>query len=301
MFHALKILIITVGFIYAQPAWAALQVFACEPEWAALTKELGANDVDIYTATTGMQDPHQIEARPSLIAKARKAELLICTGAELEVGWLPQVLRQAANAKVLPGQPGHFSAADFVKKLKVPTQLDRSLGDVHAEGNPHVQTDPRNILQIANELAKRLAQLDTAHAADYQQRYNEFSVRLQKAIAGWELRAAALKGKNIIVQHENFAYLSAWLGLHEIATLEPKPGVEPTTAHLAEVLEKLKQQPAHCIIRTTYHDPHAGQWLAEHSKLPVLALPGTVGGSDQATDLFRFFDELVTDLLKVAK
>ena len=153
--------------LLAAPAQAALRVFACEPEWAALAQEIGGDLVDASSATTALQDPHQIQAKPSLIARVRNADLVLCTGAELEIGWLPQLLQQSGNAKVQPGQPGNLAAADFVRKLEVPTQLDRSQGDVHAAGNPHIQTDPRNIAAVATALAARLQQLDTAHAAQY--------------------------------------------------------------------------------------------------------------------------------------
>src|SRR5215468_3258665 len=154
----------------AAPAHAALRVFACEPEWAALTQELGGSLVDVSSATNALQDPHQVQARPSLIARMRAADLVVCTGAELEIGWLPVLLQQSGNAKVQPGQPGNFAAADYVRKLEVPTQLDRAQGDVHASGNPHIQTDPRNIALVGSALATRLAQVDPAHATQYAQR-----------------------------------------------------------------------------------------------------------------------------------
>src|SRR3954464_926539 len=152
---------------FASPAHAALRVFACEPEWGALAQELGGNLVDVSVATSALQDPHQIQAKPSLIAKARNADLVVCTGAELEIGWLPVLLQQSGNAKIQAGQSGNFAAADFVRKLDVPTQVDRSQGDVHAAGNPHIQLDPRNIALVATALTARLQQLDAANAAAY--------------------------------------------------------------------------------------------------------------------------------------
>src|SRR5690349_1911790 len=146
--------------LMAAPAQAALRVFACEPEWGALVQELGGSLVDVSVATTALQDPHQIQAKPSLIARARNADLVVCTGAELEIGWLPVLLQQSGNAKVQPGQPGNFAAADHVRKLDVPARLDRAQGDVHAAGNPHIQTDPRNIALVAAALGARLQQLD---------------------------------------------------------------------------------------------------------------------------------------------
>src|SRR5204863_8947437 len=178
----------------AFPAHAALRVFACEPEWGALAQELGGKLVDVAVATNALQDPHQIQAKPSLIARARNADLVACTGAELEIGWLPVLLQQSGNAKVQPGQPGNFAAADYVRKLEVPTQLDRAQGDVHAAGNPHIQTDPRNIALVATALAARLAQIDGANAAQYAQREADFTQRWQQAMARWTAQAAPLKG-----------------------------------------------------------------------------------------------------------
>src|SRR4051812_37217086 len=176
--------------VFAAPAHAALRVLACEPEWAALTQELGGNLVDVASATTAAQDPHQVQARPGLIARVRNADLVVCTGAELEVGWLPVLLQQSGNAKVQPGQPGNFAAGDFVRKLDVPTSVDRSQGDVHAAGNPHIQTDPRNIAAVATALGTRLQQVDAAHAAEYAQRTVAFQQKWQQAIARWTAQAA---------------------------------------------------------------------------------------------------------------
>jgi zinc/manganese transport system substrate-binding protein len=279
----------------------ALKVFACEPEWAALTKELAGDQATIYTATNALQDPHQVQAKPSLIAGLRNADLLVCTGAELEVGWLPVLLRQAGNPLVQTGQPGQFNAADYVRKLEVPTRLDRADGDVHASGNPHIQTDPRNIAAVAQALSKRLAEVDAAHAGVYQGKLADFNTRWNQAMQKWTQEAAPLKGLPIVVQHKGFPYLESWLGLREVASLEPKPGVEPSSAHLSEVLSLLQHQPAKLVIRAAYNDGRGSEWLSERAHIPVAVLPFTVGGSDQAKDLFGLFDDTVAQLLKAAK
>jgi zinc/manganese transport system substrate-binding protein len=280
------------------PAHADLNVFATVPEWAALAQELGGDKVKVYAATNALQDPHHVEARPSLIARARSADLVIATGAELEVGWLPLVLQQAGNPRVRPGQPGYFEAASFVPLLGKPARLDRAEGDVHPAGDPHIQTDPRNIARVAGELATRMAQLDAPNASTYQSRYTQFSARWTASIANWEKQAAPLKGAPIVVQHKAFTYLEAWLGLREIAALEPKPGVEPTTAHLSAVLETLRQTPAKIVIRAAYQSPRASEWMAERGKINAVALPFTVGGTDAAKDLFGLFDDTIARLLK---
>jgi len=281
-------------------AHAALNVFACEPEWGALASELGGDAVKVYTATTAMQDPHRIEARPSLIAQMRRAQLVVCTGAELESGWLPILLRQSGNAAVQPNQPGYFEASRYVAMREKPAVLDRAQGDVHAGGNPHIQTDPRNISRVSQALGARLAELDSERAADYRARLNDFNTRWQAAMARWQTKAAPLKGMPIVVQHRAFPYLEDWLGLKQVAVLEPKAGVEPSLGQLAQVATQLKSTPARAVIRAAYQNPRPAQWLSEHADIPVVVVPFTVGGSTRAKDLFGLFDDTLEQLLKVA-
>jgi zinc/manganese transport system substrate-binding protein len=286
--------------VAALAAHADLSVFATVPEWGALVEEIGGDKVKVYVATTALQDPHHVEARPSLIARTRSADLVVSTGAELEVGWLPLVIQQAANAKVRPGTPGYFEASSVVPLLGKPTRLDRAEGDIHPQGDPHIQTDPRNIGRIAEPLAARMAQLDPPNAAFYRARQKQFSDRWTVAIAKWEHDAAALKGAAVVVQHKAFTYLIAWLGLNEIAALEPKPGMEPTTAHLGEVLEILQRQPAKMVLRAAYQSDRASQWLAQRTKIAVVTLPFTVGGTDGAKDLAGLYEDTIQRLLKGA-
>lgn len=276
---------------------AALNIFACEPEWAALTQQLAGNQASIYTATGALQDPHQVQARPSLIAKARNAQLVVCTGAELEIGWMPLVLRESVNSAIQPGSLGNFEAAKYVSMLEVPTRLDRADGDVHAAGNPHIQTDARNFLPVAEALSKRLIQLDPANTAFYQQQLATFSQQWHTAIAKWEKQAAPLKGVSIVVQHKGFPYLNDWLGLKEVAELEPKPGMEPSAAYLGSVLSDLQQHPARMVIRAAYQNGRPSEWIAERAHIPAVIVPFSVGGTPQATDLFTMFDDTIQRLL----
>jgi zinc/manganese transport system substrate-binding protein len=283
---------------FATSAHADLNIFATVPEWGALVTELGGDKVKVYTATNPLQDPHHVEARPSLIAKMRSADLVVATGAELEVGWLPLIIQQASNSKVQPGRPGYFEAAQYVALLGKPTRLDRAEGDVHPQGDPHIQTDPRNIARVATPLSAKLAELDPANAAYYQARLKSFNDRWTAAMARWEQKAAPLKGAPVVVQHKAFTYLIDWLGMKEVAALEPKPGVEPTTSHLAEVLETLQKQPAKMVLRAAYQSDRASQWIADRAKIKPVALPFTVGGDDNAKDLFAYFDDTIDRLLK---
>lgn len=292
-----KFLYIISLLLLSTTAHAALNVFACEPEWAALTQQLAGDKVSLYTATGALQDPHHIEARPSLIARARQAKLVVCTGAELETGWLPVVLRESGNAAIQPGNAGYFEAASVVHMLEVPARLDRSEGDVHAQGNPHIQTDPRNFLPVAEALGQRLIQLDPSNAAEYRQRLADFMQQWRAAIAKWEQQAAPLKGVPVVVQHRGFPYLNNWLGLKQVAELEPKPGMEPSAAWLGKVLNDLQQHPARIVLRAAYQNERPSEWIAERAHIPAVIVPYTVGGTPQATDLFAMFDDTIQRLL----
>ena len=283
---------------FVLPAQAALTIFATVPEWGALAQEIGGDKVKIYNATHGLQDPHRIEAKPSLIAQARSAQLVLATGAELEIGWLPIVIRESGNARIQVGQPGYFEAAKFVTMLDIPAVLDRAHGDVHAGGNPHIQTDPRNLLKIGEALAARLAEIDPANAMAYHTSFQTFSGKLRTAITRWEKEAAPLKGAPILVQHKAFPYLQNWLGLKEVGSLEPKPGVEASSAYLAEIVARQASQPAKFVIRPAYQYDAPSVWIAERTKIPAVALPFTVGGTPEAKDLFSLYDDTIRRLLK---
>ena len=297
----LKYFLASLMLAVGAPAAAALNIFACEPEWGALARELGGDKASIYVATTALQDPHRIEARPSLIARARTADLVVCTGAELEIGWMPLVQRQSGNARIQAGQPGYFEAAGQLVLIEIPQRVDRSMGDVHAAGNPHVHLDPSNIARVAAALAERMAQLDPGDAAQYRARARAFLERWQQASARWEKEGAPLKGMPIVVYHKDMTYLIRWLGLREVGALEPKPGVPPTASHLSELLTRLGRDPAQAVVRAAYADPRAAQWLSERAKIPALMLPFTVGGSERAKDLYGLFDDTLSRLLAVEK
>lgn len=291
-------LIAALALVVSTGARAELRVFACEPEWAALVSELGGDRVDVYSATNAHQNAHYIQARPSLIAKARNADLLVCTGAELEIGWLPLVQRRAGNPAIQPGQPGYFEAADAVEMIGIPQRLDRAEGDVHPRGNPHIHLDPHNISRVAHALGERLAQLDPDSADQYRRATEDFLARWQQAIADWETRAAPLNGMQIVVFHAGWGYLNRWLGLKQVAVLEPKPGIAPNSRHLAAVLQKLENHDPDAIVRAHYQDARASEWLHERTGIPLLELPYTVGASDQAGDLFGLFDSTIDTLLQ---
>jgi zinc/manganese transport system substrate-binding protein len=282
-------------------AAAELRVFACEPEWSALAVEIGGNLVRATSATHALQDPHYVEARPSLISKVRKADLVICSGAQLEIGWLPMLLSKANNPAVLPGRNGFLEASSFVPRLGVPDTVDRAQGDMHPQGNPHIQMNPHNISRVARALGERMALVDPGNADAYAQRTEDFIARWKNAISGWEERAKQLAGKRVVCHHKSWIYLEAWLRLEEVATLEPVPGIPPTASHLSGLMAELGTDGsgADLIIRAPFQSAKASEWLEERTKIPAVMLPLTVGGSEKATDLFSLFDDLLDRLIGV--
>lgn len=287
--------------LISMTAQAEINIFACEPEWAALSQELGGDKVTTYSATTGLQDPHYIQARPSLIAKARRADLLVCTGAELEAGWLPLLQRKSGNRTIQQGAIGSFMATDYVQLTGIPSQLDRSQGHVHAAGNPHIQTSPTMLLTVAKALSSRLQQLDKANQSYYQQRWADFEQRWQAAILKWQQQAEPLKGMPIVIQHNSWDYLITWLELDKVAILEAKPGVPPSVADLNNIVEQLKLTPAKVIIHAAYQSPRASDWLNEKTGIKKVVLPFTIGGNPSSTDLFKLFDNTIKQLLDASK
>lgn len=298
---SLKTLFALVLALSSSLAYADLRIFATVPEWGALAEALGGDKVKVYTATTGLQDPHRIQARPSLIANARNANLLVATGAGLEAGWLPLTLRESNNPAIQGGQPGYFEASAYVRMLNVPPVVDRTMGDVHAEGNPHIQTDPRNLLPIARALSARMAQLDPENAAYYRARGEQFQKDWQANLARWQKEAAPLRGVKVWVQHDGYPYMNQWLALNQVGVLEPRPGIEASSKQLADLLIRQQTLQGRMIIASAYMNDAPAKWFSEKAGIPEVVLPFTVGGNDHARSLSGLYDETLARLLAALK
>jgi zinc/manganese transport system substrate-binding protein len=287
--------------VAALPAQAAIKVLATTADWGALATELGGDKVNVYTATSALQDVHRVDAKPSLVARARTADLVVANGAELEIGWLPVLLQESGNPRIQPGATGYFEATSALRLLEIPTAVDRSMGDIHPLGNPHVQLDPRNIAVVAKALSARLAAVDAPNAPYYQSRGADFQARWQQALTRWSTQAAPLKGVPVVVMHRDQTYLVHWLGMQELAAIEPKPGVPPSAGYLAGLVTRLSASPPRMILLNAYNDPKAADWLSERIKSPVAMLPFSVGGTPEAKDLFGLFDDTLQKLTAAAR
>ena len=295
--------IAVLGLLCAAPssAFAKVSIFACEPEWAALSQEIGGNLVETYTATKAHQDVHHMRAKPSLLAAMRKADLVFCSGASLESGWLPILIKKAGGPDVQQNTVGWLMASDFVKKLEVMESVDRSMGHVHPEGNPHVHLNPHNLLDVADILTERLFLIDPDNGKTYEANLAAFENKWGRAIEQWEAQGESLKGSNVVVYHKSWTYLADWLGMNIVASLEPKPGLPPTTAHLENLLQSLKGKKVKAILVAPFENEDAAQWLSERTDTPVLHLPFTIGGSDSADSLNAVFNETLNQLNRVSQ
>ena len=289
----LSFLIFGLGLLIAAPAHAKINIFACVPEWGALAEEIGGDLVDVYTATTAQQNVHHMRAKPSLLAAMRKADLVFCSGASLESGWLPILTQKAGGPDVQPNSIGWVMASDYVEKLEVMQQVDRSMGHVHPEGNPHIQLDPQNVLIVAEVLADRLVQIDRKNANVYFSNLETFSTAWKANIEKWEMAAQSLKGAKVVTYHNSWAYLLDWLDMETIASLEPKPGIPPTAAHLEKVLAQVKGQNVKAILVAPFEKMDGAEWLSERTGIPIVKLPFTVGGNPKAQNLTTLFEETI--------
>ena len=281
--------------VICHPSWAKLSVLACEPEWAALVTEIGGEQVKVFSATTAMQDPHQIQARPSLIAKARRADMIACSGAGLEAGWLPVLLKKSANPKIQAGKPGHFLATDHVQLLG---KITDDATNIHAAGNPHVHFDPARVISIATAIANTLSAIDADNKGAYRMNLERFKASWEIAMQEWKQSAKALAGRSVIVHHDSWIYLLKWLEVEQIAALEPKHGVPPSSGYLADLLKLVETRPADMIIRSGYEDERPSQWLSEKSGIPVVSIPFSVSDYQTPGELKKWMDSVIAKLLQ---
>ncbi|MEE2997997.1 MAG: zinc ABC transporter substrate-binding protein [Pseudomonadota bacterium] len=282
------------GMALSSPAAADLRIFACEPEWAALAREVGGDKVDAYSATHARQDPHNIRAKPSLISRIRRADLVFCSGADLEVGWLPLLLQRGARASVQPGMAGNLMAAEHVSVLEKPAVVDRSMGDVHPGGNPHVHLNPKNILVIVKELGQRMCSLDPDNANYYRDRLRAFTKSWHASMDRWEDRAKKLAGMSVIAHHKSFSYLFDWIGIDEIATLEVKPGIPPTVSHLNGLLRTTRSRNVRAILRAPYDPSDGSGWLSSKTGIRQVELPYTVERNASPGSLSTMFERTIS-------
>ena len=273
-----------------------LNVATTYPYIASIVEQIGGDRVDVQALAGGDWDPHVIVPKPSYIAKLRRADLLIMSGAQLEIGWLPPLMHQANNPKINVGSNGLLDLSRFVKLIDVPVGVSRAQGDIHPEGNPHFYLDPENIPLLSKAIADRLSELDPAGKNLYQTNNDAFTEKWKNKLTGWNAKLENIRGVTVIEYHKLFDYFLRRYDLKLLGTVETLPGIPPTSKHIAELEQRIAPDSVRFILQDVYHPDDASKLLAEKYGIRVVTIPHDVGAVDEATDIFKLFDEITRRL-----
>lgn len=296
MFARLLAFLLVLGV--AGTATAETRVVASLPALGAIAREVVGDKGTVTVLAPATQDPHFVDGKPSMMLALNKADVLVDVGLGLEQGWLPPLVTGARNAKIQPGQPGNVDAMALAgTPLEAPASLDRALGDVHAGGNPHFWYDPRRVQQVASGLAERLATIDPPNAAAYRANAAAFRARIDEKLPGWQAQMAPFRGRALVPFHKSLVYLEAWLGLRELATVEPLPGIAPSPSHLAGLIVQMrKEQPPAVVVSEPWYNQNIARTVAEKAGTQLVVLPGDVGGAPGTDSYVAWMDTVLSRL-----
>lgn len=294
---------IVIGLLdaWALPSSAKLNVVASTPDFGAIAREIGGEQVDVTSLAKGTEDPHFVDAKPSFIRILNQADVLIEGGADLEVGWLPPLIVNARNPKIQLGQPGRIIAADVVRLIEVPVgPIDRSLGDVHPFGNPHFTVDPMNGKMIARLVEERFCVLVPSDCAVFKDSRKKFEEKIDARMVEWQKKMAPLKGVRAISYHKSFSYFAERFGLRVVNTIEPKPGIPPSAAHVRDLVSQMKAEGVRLILMEPNRERKTPAFLANETGAKIAMIPSMVGGTREARDYLSFFDSIIETLVAAA-
>jgi zinc/manganese transport system substrate-binding protein len=286
--------ILLLTMLLSTPAFAGMNVVATLPWIGSVARELGKDKINVTVLVKPAQDAHMIEAKPSMILAARKADIMMYDGLDLEIGYLPLIIESSKNPKLMPGQIGNFDCSQFVTVVEKPTTVDRSMGDVHPLGNPHYHFSPSNILRVAEGMARLLAEADKANADFYLANYKAFAERMKEKEKQWH--ALPLKGKKYIAYHKYFEYIAPEFGVQIVGYMEPKPGIPPSAAHIEELIQFMKNTKPDGILITPVYSLKEAEFLSAKTGVKVIVLPHDVGSMEGTGDWFSFMDKVLTSL-----
>lgn len=301
MKNLIRLIASTLLIAAASSAHAKLNVVTTLPDLGALAREIGGDKVEVTTLAKPTEDPHFVDARPSFVVQLRSADVLIDGGAELEIGWLPPLLQNARNAKLEVGQPGRVQAAQGVRLMNVPTNVTRAAGDVHALGNPHFVIDPIIAKTVAQHIAQAFSAVDAANAASYDANYKKFEAAINAKLQEWGAAMLPFKGQHVVAYHDSWPYFAHRFGVEIDIFLEPKPGIPPSPAHLAEVIEQIRAQKIKAVIVEPFHDHKIADKVASATGAKVVEFaqyPGALPGTDT---YIKLIDKLVANLSAALK
>ncbi|HEU4993368.1 MAG TPA: metal ABC transporter substrate-binding protein [Gemmatimonadaceae bacterium] len=273
-----------------------LRVVATTPDLASIAREIGGDAIDVVALAKPTEDAHFVDAKPSHIVTLNRADVLIEGGAELELGWLPPLLESARNTKIAPGAPGRIVASQGIRMLEIPTSFDRSKGDVHSRGNPHFLTDPMNAKIVAANIADHLAQVDPDKAAVFKANLTKFDAAVDAKLTQWQQQLTPFSGAKIVTYHKDFPYFAERFHIEIVENLEPKPGIAPSPAHLAKVIETMKSATAHVIVVQPYQNIRTAETVARQTDAVVLNIPQQPGARKEDTTYVAMMDYMVSTL-----
>jgi zinc/manganese transport system substrate-binding protein len=286
----------------ARPAAAKVRVVTTIETFADLARKVGGDRVDVQSLSRGYQDPHFVQAKPSLVIALNRADLLVHVGLELEIGWLPPLVLGARNDKIQPGAPGNLDVSTGIPVLDVPSQrVDRSLGDIHPQGNPHYWVPPDDAAIIAREIADRLEQIDASGRETYQKNLAAFLAELEKRKGGWERMAGGLRGTKVVTYHKSWSYVSKWLGLEEVGYVENKPGIPPSPSHIAQLIVTMRRDNVRIVMMESFYPRSTVDLVSEKSGAKTVVLPSDVGAGQDVKDYFALVDQIVKQLVQAAR
>ncbi|MBL6974386.1 MAG: zinc ABC transporter substrate-binding protein [Deltaproteobacteria bacterium] len=275
------------------PATARLRVVGTLPDFAAIATEIGGDRVHAESLIRGTQDPHYVDAKPSMILRVNRADLLICIGMGLEDGWLPVLMTQSRNGEIQVGQPGYLDASTVIAPMEVPVNPDRTMGDVHGAGNPHYYTSPREMFQVAEAIYRRLVQLDPEGRRHYETGWKAFEQKYREKMTSWKSRLSSFEGFRVIVYHESWIYMLEWSGLKKVGALEPVPGIPPNPRHVTKVLNKVRELDVGFVIQEIYHPTNLSKIFATKAKARLVILPSMVGAEPAIKTISDKFDRII--------
>ncbi|RME14161.1 MAG: zinc ABC transporter substrate-binding protein [Bdellovibrio sp.] len=281
-------------FLFSFNSQAKLNIMTTTTNLKSVVEFIGGNKVHVESICKGTQDPHYLEAKPSYILKAAKADLLVSVGLGLEIGWLPLIIRGARKPQLRPGNEGSFIAGEYIDVLEKPKGgVSRADGDVHPEGNPHFMLDPKNALIIAEKIKDKLKKMDPENSKEYESNFKSFSKKMNAKIKNWKERVKA--GKKVITYHKTLTYFFHRFGIKNISILEPKPGIPPSASHILNVMKKAKKEGVKLALVENYFDPTVAKRVARDVKgLKVEIIPVAVGGEPNIRNLFDLYERLIS-------
>jgi len=295
--HSRITLALALAVFSAPPAQAAVRVVASIPTLGSFAKEVGGDRVEVVSLGKGYQDPHFVEPKPSLMVQLNKADLLLYVGLDLEIGWLPPLVLGSRNPKIQNGELGSLDCSRAIPVLDVPTtKIDRSMGDIHPQGNPHYWLPPANAKIIAKEIATRLGQIDPQGTTTYQKRLADFEGRVDAAEKSWQPLIAKVRGEKIVTYHKSWSYVSAWLGLTEVGYLEIKPGIPPDPQHLLSLIQTMRAQSVKLLLVEDFYNRNTAQLVATKAGAKLLTLPTDVGATPEIKSWFDLAKTILTQL-----